>query len=89
MLSSNFKLAETINQMSIQVKFFASLREKLGQSDMELTAATTAQDAWNQATQNKPVPDNLLVAINLDYAKLDTPVQDGDEVAFFPPVTGG
>ncbi|SFJ77799.1 molybdopterin synthase subunit MoaD [Methylophaga sulfidovorans] len=89
MLSSNFKLAETINQMSIQVKFFASLREKLGQSDMELTAATTAQDAWNQATQNKPVPDNLLVAINLDYAKLDTPLQDGDEVAFFPPVTGG
>ncbi|WP_091711397.1 molybdopterin converting factor subunit 1 [Methylophaga sulfidovorans] len=75
--------------MSIQVKFFASLREKLGQSDMELTAATTAQDAWNQATQNKPVPDNLLVAINLDYAKLDTPLQDGDEVAFFPPVTGG
>lgn len=75
--------------MSIQVKFFASLREKLGQSDIELAAASTALDAWNQATQNKPVPDNLLVAINLEYAKLDTPVQDGDEVAFFPPVTGG
>ena len=75
--------------MSIQVKFFASLREKLGQSDIELAAASTALDAWNQATQNKPVPDNLLVAINLDYAKLGTPVQDGDEVAFFPPVTGG
>jgi len=89
MLSSNFKLAETINQMSIQVKFFASLREKLGQADMELTTASTALDAWNQATQNKPVPDNLLVAINLDYAKLNTPVRDGDEVAFFPPVTGG
>lgn len=75
--------------MSIQVKFFASLREKLGQPDIELAKASTALDAWNQATQNHPVPDNLLVAINLDYAKLDTPVQDGDEVAFFPPVTGG
>ncbi len=75
--------------MSIQVKFFASLRESLGQTDVELTSASSALDAWNQATQNKPVPDNLLVAINLDYAKLDTTVQDGDEVAFFPPVTGG
>jgi len=29
------------------------------------------------------------VAVNQDYAGLDTPVKPGDEVAFFPPVTGG
>jgi molybdopterin synthase sulfur carrier subunit len=75
--------------MSIQVKFFASLREKIGMSDVELVSATSAGDAWAQATDNAPRPDNVLVAINLDYAKFDSAVKDGDEVAFFPPVTGG
>lgn len=75
--------------MSIQVKFFASLREQLGKSEVELAMAADAGDAWNQATGGKPCPDNLLVAVNLEYAGIDTVVKDGDEVAFFPPVTGG
>jgi len=32
---------------------------------------------------------NVLAAVNHEYAAPDTPVKDGDEVAFFPPVTGG
>jgi len=32
---------------------------------------------------------NLRCAVNQDMAKLDAPIQDGDEIAFFPPVTGG
>lgn len=75
--------------MSIQVKFFASLREKIGKAEVELSSASNALDAWEQATNNAPPPDNVLVAINLDYAKFESAVQDGDEVAFFPPVTGG
>ncbi|WP_297807456.1 molybdopterin converting factor subunit 1 [uncultured Methylophaga sp.] len=75
--------------MSIQVKFFASLREKVGKAEVELNQAANAAEAWQQATDNAPRPDNVLVAINLDYAKFDSPVKDGDEVAFFPPVTGG
>ena len=75
--------------MSIQVKFFASLREKVGLSDIEINGATTTADAWNSATNNAEKPDNMLVAINLEYAQLNSPVSDGDEVAFFPPVTGG
>ena len=31
----------------------------------------------------------MSVAVNVEYAKLDTPVHDGDEVAFLPPVSGG
>jgi molybdopterin synthase sulfur carrier subunit len=31
----------------------------------------------------------MLVAVNMEYARPDQPVRDGDEVAFFPPVTGG
>jgi molybdopterin synthase sulfur carrier subunit len=75
--------------MSIQVKFFASLREKIGKAEVELSQAGTAGEAWELATDKAPRPDNVLVAINLDYARFDSPVKDGDEVAFFPPVTGG
>ncbi len=82
-------MAKTINQMSIQVKFFASLRDKMGKADIELDAAKDTAEVWALATDNAPRPDNILVAVNLDYARFDTPVKDGDEVAFFPPVTGG
>ena len=75
--------------MSIQVKFLASLREKVGIADIAIDSAVTAGDAWNIATDNAEPPANLLVAVNLDYAQLNTAVFDGDEVAFFPPVTGG
>jgi sulfur-carrier protein len=75
--------------MSIQVKFFASLRETIGKTEVELATARTAGEAWDQATDAMPRPDNILVAINLEYAHFDDPVSDGDEVAFFPPVTGG
>lgn len=75
--------------MSVEVKFFASLRERLGRSEITLDSASTAAEAWAQATGNAEAPANLLVAINLDYADMQTTVKDGDEVAFFPPVTGG
>lgn len=75
--------------MSIQVKFFASLRENTGLADTTLDAAHNAADVWDKATGGMPKPDNLLVAINLEYASFDAPVKAGDEVAFFPPVTGG
>lgn len=75
--------------MSIQVKFFASMRERIGIDDTEIDNAATAGDVWDSVTNNANRPVNALVAINLEYAQFDSPVQDGDEVAFFPPVTGG
>jgi len=77
--------------MSISVKFFASLRETIGKACMSLDAETvnTAADVWRAATDNHAPIDNMLVAINMEYANLDEAVKDGDEVAFFPPVTGG
>ena len=77
--------------MSITVKFFASLRESLGQSDVQLDAANigTAEDVWQAACNGHEPVANMLVAINMEYANLGDAVTDGDEVAFFPPVTGG
>lgn len=75
--------------MSIQVKFFASLREVIGVGDTTITHASSAGEAWDIATNKADRPIHTLVAINLEYAQFTSPVQDGDEVAFFPPVTGG
>lgn len=77
--------------MSIKVRYFASLGERVGQSESDLgfTQAMTVRDVWQIDTLGKPIPDNVLAAVNMEYADLDCQVQDGDEVAFFPPVTGG
>ena len=76
--------------MTIEVKFFASLRERLGRSDAQLESAeaTTVAEVWRRCTE-QVMPANVLIAVNLEYVKAEHPVRDGDEVAFFPPVTGG
>jgi len=77
--------------MSITVKFFASLRETIGKADAQLdyqNASTVAQ-VWEQSSDNQTMPNNTLCAINMEYVEPDATVADGDEVAFFPPVTGG
>ncbi len=75
--------------MSITVKFFASLREQVGVGEVTIdTPAANARALWSQAT-DMPLDPHVRVAINQSYADVDTDVADGDEVAFFPPVTGG
>ena len=77
--------------MTITVKFFASLREQIGHAESKLdeNEVKTVADAWSQATNNSTLPDNTLMAVNMDYVDSSHPVKNGDEVAFFPPVTGG
>jgi len=43
---------------------------------------------WRSLT-NEPLDETTLVAINKTYADSESLVEDGDEVAFFPPITGG
>jgi molybdopterin synthase sulfur carrier subunit len=78
-------------EMNIQVRFFASLRERLQLDDCELQIgqAVSVEQVWNEVTNNEPLPANLLCAVNMEYVTLNHEVHGGDEVAFFPPVTGG
>ena len=77
--------------MTVQVKFFASLKEQLGcdGASVEIGEVATAADAWLHASGGKALPPNILVSINMEHANIEQVIRDGDEVAFFPPVTGG
>ena len=76
--------------MNIKVKYFASLAEQLGcrEQDLELEPGVTVEDLWRCANGGG-IPDNVLQAVNHEYVDSGTCLSDGDEVAFFPPVTGG
>ncbi|MCF6204838.1 MAG: molybdopterin converting factor subunit 1 [Methylococcaceae bacterium] len=77
--------------MSIKVRYFASLKESFGRSEEELvfTKTMSVADIWKQVSKDKDIADNILAAVNMDYVQFDYLVKDADEVAFFPPVTGG
>ena len=77
--------------MSIKVRYFASLKETVGRSEDDVTLAglTTVNDVWSCANAGRPLPDHVLAAVNMEYVERDSVVEDGDIVAFFPPVTGG
>jgi len=77
--------------MSIHVRFFASLRESLDIDTVTLHADAndTVDSVWHRATDGATRPNNTLCAINMEYVNAKQAVSDGDEVAFFPPVTGG
>ena len=77
--------------MSVNVRFFASFADHVGVREKQIAGKTvqTPRDVWRACNLGVELPANILVAVNKKYADLDSPVNDGDEVAFFPPVTGG
>jgi molybdopterin synthase sulfur carrier subunit len=82
--------------VSIQVLYFASLKEALGKSgeSLDLPAGITTVGALRdwlvvEGRSALATAKNLRCAVNQDMAGLDAPVREGDEIAFFPPVTGG
>jgi molybdopterin synthase sulfur carrier subunit len=77
--------------MPITVRYFASLRESMGRDRDTVTTSgvSTVREVWSRVSGSPALPANTLAAVNMEYVETDHPVRDGDEVAFFPPVTGG
>ncbi|OMH28417.1 molybdopterin converting factor subunit 1 [Motiliproteus sp. MSK22-1] len=82
----------------LKLVYFASIREQLGceeeQLDMEagslqvkdlMTRLSARGAPWDQVLGDAKV----LVAVNQEMGRAETELSDGDEIAFFPPVTGG
>ena len=78
---------------SIQVRFFAVLREQTGKTVLDLTtAAATPAELYRelQSSLGLTFPANLLrVSINERYVTMEATLQQGDRVVFIPPVAGG
>jgi sulfur-carrier protein len=83
--------------MTVKVLYFASLREQVGTPGEELASSPTTVaglralliargGAWQSALAQGRA---LRVAVNQEMAQPTTQIRPGDEVAFFPPVTGG
>ncbi len=83
----------------IKVLYFASLRDTLGTHREELALPDGVSDmaglkavlgqrggVWSEAFASG---DSVMMAVNQEAANPRTPLGDGDEVAFYPPVTGG
>jgi len=73
--------------VSVTVRLFAGLREQAGWSSREVSALTVA-DVW-PALGLGDEPEGLLYAVNREYAERGQELEDGDEVALIPPVSGG
>jgi molybdopterin converting factor subunit 1 len=81
--------------MQITVKLFGAVREAAGVKELSLELAAGARPAeiWDRLVADYPDVERfgtrLAVAVNLEVSDLNAQLQDGDVVAFLPPVSGG
>lgn len=76
--------------MQVSIRLFAGLRERAGAGarELDLPAGSRVADVW-AALDLGEEPAGLLYAVNKRYAAADAELEDGDEVALIPPVSGG
>ena len=81
--------------MKVAVCLFARYREAAGRDrvEVEVREGATVEDVWRAVAAQHPVLErhrpHTLFAIGNDYVKPERPVQPGEELACFPPVSGG
>ena len=74
--------------MRVTVRLFAGVRERAGQSRVELEDVERVEDVWPKLGLGDE-PPGLLYAVNREYVERRHELADGDEVALIPPVSGG
>jgi MoaE-MoaD fusion protein len=72
----------------VKVRLFAGLRELAGWGEREISGVTHVDDVWS-ALGLGVEPAGLLYAVNKEYAQRERRLEEGDEVAVIPPVSGG
>jgi molybdopterin converting factor subunit 1 len=83
------------NEIAVRVLFFGAARDAVGQSEVDfvLQGTPTAANAFACVLQKFPdlarFGRSLLFAVNQEYAQPDREIRNGDELAVFPPVSGG
>ncbi len=81
--------------MRVRILLFGRLRDLAGAAEItrEVPADAVVQTVWERLAAEfpsvAPYAGSLSAAVNADFARMATPVADGDEVAFLPPVSGG
>jgi molybdopterin converting factor subunit 1 len=81
--------------MSIKILFFATLADIVGTREMRVDVAgfTDVNSVYDKFAREFPALEtyrsSVLFAVNSEFARHGSPVRDGDEIAFFPPVSGG
>jgi molybdopterin synthase catalytic subunit len=83
------------NEIAVRVLFFGAARDAVGEGEVGLVLQGTPTAASAFATVLERFPNlkrfgrSLLFAVNQEYAQAEREVHDGDELAVFPPVSGG
>lgn len=89
----NVPMSESVDPIHVTLRCFASVRETLGTDVMqvEVAAGTSIDGLRKKLGEQHPALLRLSVAfaINRDYARAESLLKDGDEVAFIPPISGG
>jgi molybdopterin converting factor subunit 1 len=81
--------------MRITVRLFARLRDIVGSGELarEVPVGATVQAIWNALVDEYPALAPYAAvsscAVNEEYARFTSVLEDGDEIAFLPPVSGG
>jgi len=81
--------------MRVTVKLFARLRDIAGAPELvrDVAPGATTGTVWRTLAEEfpelAPYQRSISTAVNADYAKMDQVLNDGDEIAFLPPVSGG
>ncbi|HSL22156.1 MAG TPA: molybdopterin converting factor subunit 1 [Vicinamibacterales bacterium] len=81
--------------MQVRIRLFARLRDIAGAPELqrEVPDGATLRAVWNTLAREFPELERytpaVSAALNDEYARMDAPVKDGDELAFLPPVSGG